>query len=389
MALAFPHSLLSIRADGARRTLFGLLGCGLLLGVWLAWFFLARLTVYQASQGARVEVLQAAHVVGAPVGGRVVASRLELGRRVREGEVLVELESQALRLEAEEARTRLAGLTAQLGPLQEQLAAQERALAGHQQVAQARIAEARARLREAQATARLAAREAAQARRLQARGVLSMAEATRERTEAKARQAVAEGARRGLERVEAEQRSEESLLRAEVARLSREVAQLEGQRATEATAVEVLAQRIAERTIRAPISGRLGEAALLQVGSVVEPGSALCTIVPSGSLKIVAGFPPANTLGRVRPGQPARVQLAGFPWPEYGSIPATVSGVASEVRKGLVRVELSVQPGHGSAIPLQHGLPGRVEVEVERASPAELLLRSVGRRLRRGEELQG
>ncbi len=380
MSLAFTHSLLSMRADGSRRALLALLGGVLLLGGWLTWFFLARLTVYELSQAARVEVRQAAHTVGAPVGGRIVATHLTLGRQVQAGDVLLELDTTSLHLEREEAKARRVGISAQLGPLREQLAAQEQALAEHQGIAQAKIAEAQARLRESRVTARLASREAAQARRLQERGVFSEIQAAREGSEAQARQSAVEAARRALERIEAEQRSEESLLRAAVAQLSREIAQLEGQQTTETAAIEVLAEQIEARTIRAPIAGRLGESTPLQPGAVVGQGDPLCTIVPPGSLKVVAEFPPASTVGRVRAGQPARVRFDGFPWTQYGSLPATVSGVASEVREGQVRVELRVAPEHRSAIPLQHGLTGQVEVEVERASPAELFLRAAGRR---------
>jgi len=164
-----------------------------------------------------------------------------------------------------------------------------------------------------------------------------------------------------------------------VAQLSREIAQLEGQRATETASIQVLTDQIEARTIRAPISGRLGESTPLQPGSVVGQGNPLCTIIPPGSLKVVSVFPPASAIGRVRAGQPARVRFDGFPWTEYGSLPITVSGVASEVREGLVRVELTVPPEQHSAIPLQHGLTGQVEVEVERASPAMLFLRAAGR----------
>ena len=51
------------------------------------------------------------------------------------------------------------------------------------------------------------------------------------------------------------------------------------------------------------------------------------------------------------------------------------------MRDGNVRVELSVQPDADSRIPLQHGLPGSVEIEIERASPATLVLRAAGKLL--------
>jgi membrane fusion protein (multidrug efflux system) len=53
--------------------------------------------------------------------------------------------------------------------------------------------------------------------------------------------------------------------------------------------------------------------------------------------------------------------------------------VAGEVQDGTVRVELAVGPDAARRIPLQHGLPGSVEVWVERLSPAALLLRQAGR----------
>ena len=100
-------------------------------------------------------------------------------------------------------------------------------------------------------------------------------------------------------------------------------------------------------------------------------------IIP-GVLKIVADFLPPAALGRIQPGQPARLRLEGFPWTQYGAVAATVASVASEVRDGWVRVELAVRPDAASPIPLQHGLPGTIEVEVDHVSPAMLVLRTAG-----------
>jgi hypothetical protein len=60
-----------------------------------------------------------------------------------------------------------------------------------------------------------------------------------------------------------------------------------------------------------------------------------------------------------------------------------VRRVANEVRDGRVRVELGVDPEGASPIPLQHGLPGNVEVQVERVAPATLVLRAAGKLLTR------
>ena len=131
------------------------------------------------------------------------------------------------------------------------------------------------------------------------------------------------------------------------------------------------------------MAGRLGEVAGLHIGSVVREGDRLAAVVPHGDLQVVADFLPPSALGRIQPGQPARLRLEGFPWTQYGSLAATVSRVASEVRNGHVRVELSVDPDSASPIPLQHGLPGTVEVQVERLAPATLVLRAAGKLLAR------
>jgi membrane fusion protein (multidrug efflux system) len=110
----------------------------------------------------------------------------------------------------------------------------------------------------------------------------------------------------------------------------------------------------------------------------VSQGERVGAVVPSGQLRVVAQFPPAAALGRVRKGQSARVRLEGFPWLQYGSLSARVDTVAQEPRDGLVRVELEVLPQKDDRIPLQHGLPGVVEVDVERISPATLMLRAAG-----------
>jgi hypothetical protein len=52
------------------------------------------------------------------------------------------------------------------------------------------------------------------------------------------------------------------------------------------------------------------------------------------------------------------------------------------VRDGQIRVDLALDRSSDSSIPFQHGLPAEVQVEIEKISPASLVLRSVGRQLR-------
>jgi multidrug resistance efflux pump len=159
-----------------------------------------------------------------------------------------------------------------------------------------------------------------------------------------------------------------------------QIAGLESQIPTLDATVARLNNEVERRLVRAPIGGRLAEAAALRPGAMVKEGDRLSAIVASGRLAVVAQFAPSAALGRIRNDQPARIRLDGFPWIQYGVVTARVAKVAGEVRDGTVRVEMAIDPATAKSIPLQHGLPGSVEVEVERATPWTLLMRHAGRR---------
>jgi hypothetical protein len=99
----------------------------------------------------------------------------------------------------------------------------------------------------------------------------------------------------------------------------------------------------------------------------------------SGKVILVAEFPPPEALGRVRPEQRGRFRLEGLPWTRYEAVSATVARVATETENGKIRVELDVEETPDLPVPLRPGLTGRLEIEVERVSPANLVLRSIGR----------
>jgi membrane fusion protein (multidrug efflux system) len=81
----------------------------------------------------------------------------------------------------------------------------------------------------------------------------------------------------------------------------------------------------------------------------------------------------------VHTGQSARLRMFGFPWTKYGMLLAEVDRVGNEPKDGLIRVELVLRSPQRTNIPLQHGLPGSAEVEVERVSPFALVLDAAGR----------
>ena len=375
-APTFSRYMRSLGADGQRRTLLGLALAFAVLGAWGAWLFLARVTLYEVTSEARLEAEQAGYTVEAAAAGRVVNTRLALGQEVKAGDVLAELDTDEQQHRLEEERARLSTVAPQIEALAREVVSEQQGVEDSRQAHRVALEEARARVREVESAAQFKEEEAQRLAGLFKEGVIAEMEVLRVRAEARSRRAEVESLQHAVSKLERQQRTDESERRVRVDKLLREKTELEGQRATTAATISRLQNEIERRTIRAPASGQLGEVTTSKTGAVVSAGDKLGTVVPDGTLKIVAEFPP-SALGRVRAGQGARMRLASFPWTQYGSLNAVVTRIAGESRDGKIRVELSVRADAPSSIPLQHGLPGVVEIEVERVSPATLLLRTV------------
>jgi membrane fusion protein (multidrug efflux system) len=376
MPATFSQTLRSLEETSRRRTAGRVLVAALLLG-WTAWFLFGSVAVYETSDQARVEVACAAHAVAATVEGRVVETRLSIGREVASGEVLMVLDAEAPRRALAEKRVRHAGLNARLQALRGETAAEQDALRAQRRARAADGAAVRAQIAEAEAQARFAQYQSDVTVRLLGQGAASETEYRKGRLDAEARWAAVWALTRGLERLEQDRTAQESERQARIARLEREAVGLRAEAATEEAAVRRLEYEVEQRTVRAPVAGRVGEAAEVRVGSVVRAAERLGTVVPPGEPRAVALFP-AAAVGRLRPGQPARLRLHGFPWTRYGTLAATVADAGNEARDGRVRVEFDLPSDPSSPIPREHGLPGSVEVEVERLSPAALALRAAG-----------
>ncbi|HYU36267.1 MAG TPA: HlyD family efflux transporter periplasmic adaptor subunit [Thermoanaerobaculia bacterium] len=379
MPSPFSRTLRSLEADGHRRWAAGLIPALLLLATWTVWFLAARVSVYEVSDRAWLAVDREAHPIAAPVPGRIASLRIALGQQVAAGEVLAVLEGEEQRSRLEEERARWTGLGHQAAALRQQIAAGQQELTDRGHASRAGVEETRSKLREAEAAARLADQQADRQARLLASGLIPPADAERARSEAEQRHAAAESLRQTLDRLGFEEQGTASEQRGDIDELERDLALLASQASEAQAAVRRLERDLELRTIRAPVAGRIGQIAPVRVGSVVAAGDPLAMVVPAGEIKAIAEFLPASALGRIQPDQRARIVLQSFPAAQYGDLPATVTRLASEPRDGRIRVELALEPDRHSRLPLQHGLPGTVEVEVERVSPAVLVLRTVGK----------
>jgi len=369
------HSLSSER----RLSTVGLLGTVVLLLIWLVWLFLARISVFEVTSEGRIEADRASYAIASRVDGRVESVPARVSQQVAAGDVLVQLDTEELEAQRREEEARHAALLRELEAARDELALAERTLEENRRTGRAALEAARSRLREAEIEAGFAEEEAERAAVLHRDGQLSRVEMERLASQAERLRATAESERLAVERDASAERSQELADRTDLAQLRGRTARLEGEAEGSEAKVEELSILIEKRAVRAPRDGVIGELKRLTAGAFVSEGEVLGTVLAAGDLVMVAELSPTSALGRVHTGQRAQMRLDGFPWTQYGTLAATVQRVAAEPREGRLRVELEIDRTSAERLPVRHGLTGTVEIEVERLSPALLLLRTLGK----------
>lgn len=378
MAIPFSHTVQALIASGRHQGGGSLAAAVIVVGLWTIWLFGADVGIYKTAPSS-LQAERDIHTVEANVEGRVIATHMSVGRHVRAGDVLVELESEMVQLKLAEHRAKLESATAQQQAIEAELIAEQNALTTMRKATPMIEAERRLRYEQAQEATRLAEDELMRWRRLRESGLgASELQIVERESAVRQRRSETEELRVAMNRSQLDQRAAETDRQARIERLRRDAAQLTGLAAATVEVVQQIKQEAQHYIVRAPVDGPLADVADLRPGMMVRSGDRLATLLPSGDLKILADFSP-EVIGQIRAGQSATLRLDGFPATQYGRVIASVHRVAQEPRGGKLRVELAISSAsQPAAIPLQHGLLGTVEVQVERISPALLMLRVAG-----------
>ena len=276
---------------------------------------------------ARVATLSRVDV-GSTVTGRVAQVRVMEGAPVRQGDVLVQLESDELR------------------------AALAQAVAAERQ--------AKARLEGLRSTGRTAA----QAARAQADASLQAASASLARVQ----QLVAEGfyspaqldeARRAVDVARAQQLSAQAQLQAN-ADAGTEVAQAQAQLALAQAATVAAQARLAQATLVAPADARV-LVREVEPGQIVQPGKALLSLALAGPTQLVAQVD-ERFLEQLQLGQPAWVVADAFAGQRFAARVLSIAP-AVDAQRGAIEVKFSIEQAPAF---LREDMTLSVEVETAR-----------------------
>jgi membrane fusion protein (multidrug efflux system) len=374
----FPQTLRALETDAPLGARVAAAVLGVVLALGGAWGLVAELPVQVASVRAELRTAGGLHAVDAEAGGTLV--RLpELGRTVLAGEVVGAIESAELtdallwsERETEALRAAVAAGQARLEQAEASSAILERASELEAAVQQA-LAEAGA------ARSQLASQLAERSGGLAEQGVRPEEERTRAEADAEeaAAQAKASERRARVAGLTAslsalQQQADVEALRSTLRQLEAALARAEADRSRMQT-------RRARTTLRAPVDGQVAWVMDRPPGRSIAMGEPLFTVLESGPLELVAWFASGRALGPLQPGQEGVLRLDAYPWTTWGAVPVTVSAVARDPIEGLIRVQLRLIEPLPTTPHLEHGLSGTVLIEVERAAPLALALRSLGR----------
>lgn len=370
------HELLERERQATKASLF-VVGLFLLAG-WLVWGWLGRVGIYESSESAWIEQTPAPARVEVASGGPIVriGEKFFLGAEVKAGDILVEIDGTS-------ERALLAAKRSEHESIPRQVEIAEEKKRQLQELSELVLKQSKTQRRQAQAT--LAAQRAQmravteEAKRLAeiSNSGISQMELLKKSADARAKQfdvaALAEGVK-GSDLV-GQRDSIEAQMR--ISELETAIANLIVKRDTLAAEIAQLEAELGRKVVMATQSGVLVKTASLREGAVVQVGDPVGTIVSQGGLKIVAQFS-GGALSRLRMGQRGSIEIDRFPRLIFGTRACQVASISTELENGLARVELAPQGKVLNDVPFQHGMLGKVEVEVERISPLMLALRTAG-----------
>ncbi|MNM77366.1 putative multidrug resistance protein EmrK [compost metagenome] len=261
--------------------LLGLVAAGL-LGHW---YFIGRFVETTDNAYVQGEITRIASQLGARIDEVLVHDN----QHVEKGQLLVRLESSDFRLALERSQATLATREAELAQARSKLKGQA-----------SLIAASAADLNASQATFGRTQIDLNRAQTLRKPGYVSEERVTTLTADSRV-------ARSQVSKAEADLRAQQ----VQRDTLGADIQRLEAQIASARTDVAQAEINLARTEIRSPVSGLVGQRSA-RVGQYVQVGTQLLSLVPDDGIWVQANFKETQ-VGRMRPGQKARLVLDAFP----------------------------------------------------------------------------
>ncbi|MBE9009692.1 HlyD family efflux transporter periplasmic adaptor subunit [Pseudanabaenaceae cyanobacterium LEGE 13415] len=337
-----------------RGLLYFLIVCA---GVVLPWSMLSRVDETGTARG-RLEPKGKTIRLDAPVSGTVSAIKVKEGQTVTAGAPLVELETEMIRSELEQAQARLEGLRNrynQLQLMQNQLGSSlntQRLQNQAQAAAQlAQINQTKQQLKLSESTTvlieELRVKDQQRVDRfsqLRDQGIIpgiQVEDAERNLIESQQRLAKAQSEiEQGRSELAKQQSSQQKLQReGELVLIEsdRQQKELEAEMLdTQANIEQILKQieslqfQLQQRVIRAPIAGTIFQLPVKSAGAVLPTGGMVAQIAPQNTSVVLKAQIPSENSGFLRVGLPVKVKFDAYPFQDYGVVSGQVRWISPD-----------------------------------------------------------
>ena len=158
--------------------------------------------------------------------------------------------------------------------------------------------------------------------------------------------------------------------------------------------LELLETKFQDTIIRSPIAGTIQQLHFRNSNQVVQEGDILAQIAPSNTPLEIKTWVAPETISKLEVGQRALIKISACPYPDYGTLPGTVSAVSpdSSVESSVesqdkgnniatASYEVTIQPqslslsSGAKKCTIQAGMEGRAEIITQKETVLTFLLR--------------
>ncbi len=324
----------------------------------LAWLAIARTEEIVVAQG-KLEPIGDVKEIQIPVGGVTRDILVKGGDRVKEGQILLQLDTETS--------------TEQVGALDEQLSKKRQELELKLEEQQSTLDLTREQVATTKATLALEKQILRRLKSLTDQGASTELEYLKQLNTVK-------GLEGRITKERLEGGRQQSILNQQVEQLNADLAQLKA-RFTEAKVT------LKYQSLRSPVDGVVFDLKPTTTGFVAQSSEPIMKIVPYNKLEADVEIP-SNKIGFVREGMPVEISIDSFPATDFGVLEGTVTSIGSDALapnqqqqrqeyRYPATIELDSQQlklKNGTTLPLQVGMSLTANIKLRSVSYLQLLL---------------
>jgi hemolysin D len=328
--------------------------------ILLPWATLSKVEETGQARG-RLEPQGKMMQLDAPVAGTVSQVQVEEGSTIKAGQVLLELESDVLRNELQQAESKREGLLDRLTQLEVMKGQLEVVSRSQRLQNQAQISAQLAQIKQTQQEVNfkqsayrlnqdLLAKAETTAGRLQSayqEGVVSLLQLEEAERSLIDTQKLVEQTQSEIQHAQSEQSRQQSAYdglihegevtflenRKQIEELQAQLIDIKAELTQTKTQIESLKFQLQQRTIKSPIDGVLFQIPIKGAGEVVQASERIAEIAPKGTPLILKAQMPSQESGFLQVGMPVKIKFDAYPFQDYGVVKGSLKWISPDSKK--------------------------------------------------------